>query len=157
MSDKYRFDNRTRAEFERDIKEGNLLEKQLLIRWLQRLGDGRKYRETGCGNDGEFLTADKVSLAADFWVDGYGSVEVKFAKPLAQTFHLKVDQIDYYIRNNASILMVIGVETATPKYSLMTLDDLHYIAEEAEVVNCRQFGNKQAYRVPSSWLSWKDL
>lgn len=156
MGDNYRFDRRSKEEFKRDIKEGNMLEKQLLERWLRRVGNP-KYRETGCGNDGEFLEASQVSLAADFWVEGYGSVEVKFAKPLASTFHLKVDQIASYLRNNASVLMVIGVNTITPKYYLMSQDDLLYITENAPCVTCEQFGGKQAYRVPAEWLSWKML
>jgi hypothetical protein len=106
---------------------------------------------------GEYLEADRVSMAPDFEVNGV-PVEVKFCRNVPPYFHLKVDQMEHYSDiPNAHVLMVLGSDTENPKFSLVTPDDIGYLLEECERVFCRQFGNKEALRVPADWLTWKPL
>lgn len=154
--DKYRFDNRTEKEFKKDIKDGNRIERMLLERWLPTVGNP-SYRDTGCGNDGEFLEIEDVNTDPDFYVEGIGHVEVKFCRPVPRNFHLKVSQIRQYIEHNAQLLMVLGAGCEFPKYSLISVDDLRFLLEACDHVACRQFGNKKAIRVPAEWITWKHL
>lgn len=154
--DKYRFDNRTKEQFAQEIKDGNRIERKLLERWLPTVGNP-SYTDTGCGNDGEFLAFEDVNTDPDFHVDGIGSVEVKFARPIPANFHLKVSQVKQYIEQNAQLLMVLGAGKEFPKYTLISVDDLQFLLDACDHVVCRQFGNKKAIRVPAEWIEWKPL
>lgn len=155
--DAYRFDTRSREQFETEIKEGNKQEGILFRRWLKTFPEAPSFTETGCDNDGGFLEAHEVSLAPDFTVEGIGPVEVKFCRPMAPFFHFKLDQTEHYASEGAHVLMVLGSGTENPKFSLVTPDDLGYLLDEAERVFCRQFGGKEALRVDATWLTWKHL
>jgi len=152
----YRFDNRTQAQFARDIKDGNRIERKLLERWLLTIGNP-KYEDNGCGNDGRYLTLEQVTVDPDFKVNGVGFVEVKFCRPMPKSFHLKVSQLNKYIAQNAQLLMVLGAATECPKYTLISVDDLKYLLEACEHVVCHQFGDKKSIVVPCEWITWKLL
>lgn len=154
--DAYRFDNRSKEQFKKEIKDGNRIERMLLERWLPTIGNP-SYEDTGCGNDGEFLDFKDVNTDPDFKVDGVGYVEVKFCRPIPRDFHLKVSQVKQYVDQNAQLLMVLGAGQEFPKYSLICVDDLKFLLEVCEHVVCRQFGNKKAIKVPAEWVQWKSL
>lgn len=152
----YRFDRRSRAQFQEDIKEGNRIERELLDRWLLTVGSP-SFEDTGCGNDGEYLNFDRVSTSPDFAVDGYGSVEVKFCRPTPAIFHLKLGQLRQYARYNASILMVLGVEGSKQIFTLISPAEINLLMKECPHVHCSQFGGKAAIQVPVRRLRWQEL
>ena len=154
--DKYRFDNRSKEQFVKEIRDGNRIERMLLERWLKTIGDPA-YRDTGCDNDGEFLEIEDVNADPDFDVDGVGSVEVKFCRPIPAEFHLKISQVQQYVERGAQLLMVLGAGKQNPKYSLISVDDQQFLLDACDHVICRQFGNKKAIKVPSDWIQWKHL
>jgi len=156
IRDQYRFDTRNETEFRKDIKDGNRIERMLLERWLPTVGSPT-YRDTGCGNDGEFLDIEDVNTDPDFYVDTIGYVEVKFCRPVPRHFHLKSSQIRQYIENNAQLLMVLGAGREFPTYTLISVDDLRFLMDACDEVICRQFGNKKAIRVPVEWIQWKQM
>ena len=154
--DKYRFDNRSKERFVKDISDGNRIERMLLERWLLTIGNPA-YTDNGCGNDGEFLPFDEVTTEPDFEVEGVGLVEVKFCRPIPEYFHLKSSQIQHYIAKGAQLLMVLGAGKEFPKYKLISVDDLAFLLKACDEVTCRQFGNKKALRVPAEWIQWSPL
>lgn len=159
---KYRFDNRTKEEFERDIKNGTAKETELLKLWLKKIYKTTRikltYKYNGCGPDGEYLSSKKVNTNADFIVDSVGLIEVKFSKLLLTNFfHLKVQQINSYIKQNAYVLMINGAETKTPSYILLSPNRLANIVAKCKVVAWAGFGGKKSYRIPINMFRWKDL
>ena len=156
----YRFDKRSKEQFIKDIEEASRIERQLLERWLiwleKEYGQKFNYCNTGCGNDGQYLEQKDVNCKADFEVDKFGLVEVKFSKTWADPFHLKVQQIQKYAEQDACILFVNGSETATPKFTFIEPKKLMK-KKKIKVVKCWHFGGKEAYRIPTNRYEWEKL
>lgn len=157
-----RYDNRSEEEFKQDIAYKTLVERKLFIQWIDLLereqGSRPAFTDTGCGKHGEFIEAAKVSTDADFNVEGFGAIEVKFARPmLKRDFHLKVGQTKSYIQQNASILMVIGADEDVPKFTLLSPRVLQEIIDTCPVTRWVGFGDKPAYRIDINRFIWRDL
>ncbi len=134
----------------------------ILERWLDVIEEDKGCRPSiesfGCDNDGEYLPDDQVNSRADYDVEGYGKIEVKFAKPLLRTcFHLKSSQIRSYIKQKAMILMINGWLTDDPVFTLIKLADLKKITEKCKEVEWRGFGGKKSYKVPTRQFKWRPL
>lgn len=159
----YRYDQRSKKEFERDIKEHTSTERALFMRWLDYLqkstGERPAFKDCGCGSDGEYLEDQDVNTNPDFAVDGYGFVEVKFSKPMLKTvFHLKKNQVDKYIKKNATVLMFNGTnDDDGPQFTMLKTEALQDVVDGCKVVNWKGFGYKPAYRVPVSKFIWRKL
>lgn len=159
----YRFDRRSKEEFAADIKSSTQTEAVLLNLWLNYMerttGQRPTFRHTGCGpDDGEFLEDKQVTTHADYEVGGIGLLEVKFAKKmLDKVFHLKVRQVDSYLRQGATILMVNGSDTDSPVFAIISPDTLRDITDTCEVRPWQGFGNKRAYKIPVSRFIWRPL
>lgn len=154
----YRIDKRTLEEFKADIKESSKLEEKLLQRWLKTENLPIIYEFTGCGPDGEYLTEKDVTTRADFRVPNIGNVEVKFSKKELQTFfHLKVQQIDSYIKQKCLILMVNGANTQKATYTLLNNKYLKYIRNNCVIINWYGFGGKASYRCLIQDFTWRKL
>jgi hypothetical protein len=158
-----RFDYRSKEEFKREIKDRTEQERLLFLRWIKILeaeagGITPKYQDNGCGQHGEFLENHEVSLDADFVVDGYGPLEVKFAKPLLKdVFHLKVGQTKSYIKQGATVLMVNGADELVPDYVLLNPEVLQNIVDNCPVVRWGGFGGKPSYRIKVDKYIWRPL
>lgn len=162
MGKNYRFDERSKEEFQEDIKNHTMEERALFLLWLDLIeketGTRPKFKDTGCGKNGDFLEDNEVNTDPDFEVDGYGEIEVKFAKPmLKRSFHLKRNQVKQYHKRGASILMVNGAEEDVPTFTMLKPDALEAIMKECDVVNWKGFGWKPAYRIPVSRFLWRSL
>jgi hypothetical protein len=162
MARKYRFDERNQAEFERDIKNHTMEERALFLLWLdlmeEETGSRPEFQDIGCGKNGDFLEDHEVNTNPDFKVEGYGELEVKFAKPLLKrSFHLKKNQVKQYHKRGASILMVNGASEDIPMYTLLKTDALAAIMEDCDIVSWRGFGGKPAYRIPIKKFIWRPL
>lgn len=162
MGKNYRFDERSKKEFEDDIKHHTMEERALFLLWLDLIeketGTRPEFKDTGCGKHGDFLEDQDVSTAPDFKVDGYGEIEVKFSKPLLKrSFHLKVSQVKAYYKRGATILMVMGSNEDIPQFTMLKPDALAAIMKECEIVNWKGFGWKPAYRIPVNRFLWRAL
>jgi len=162
MGGNYRFDERSEKQFKRDIKDHTMAERALFLLWLDLIeretGTRPDFEDTGCGKNGEFLEDKQVSTEPDFTVDGYGQVEVKFAKPLlTRTFHLKVNQVKQYHKKGATILMVNGSDEEVPEFTMLKPEALDRIMKEYKVVPWKGFGFKPAYRIPVKDFIWRPL
>jgi hypothetical protein len=158
----YRFDNRSKEQFKREIKESTLRERTLFLLWISLIehetGKRPNFRDVGCGNDGEYLEDSQVSTDPDFWVDGYGQIEVKFSKPLlTKTFHLKANQVKSYLKKNAAILMVNGADSDAPTFTILKPKALKNIMKSCEIIPWTGFGGKQSYRIPVDMFVWRSL
>lgn len=160
----YRFDQRTEEEFKKDIKDRTLEERRLFFVWLDLLeaeqGERPDYDDTGCGKDGEFLEDANVTTNADYYVEGYGPIEVKFAIPmLTKNFHLKERQVKSYIEQSATVLMVNGAGEDVPSFTMISPDALQALVQDddIEVVKWVGFGFKQSYRIPISRFVWRPM
>jgi hypothetical protein len=160
QSNEYRLDNRSQRKFNKDILEATNHEKQLVSIWVKILSKERgkkiNFRDNGCGNDGKPLGINEVSTDADFIVDEVGLVEVKFSKSLCKDFfHLKVNQVTSYLKQNATVLMVNGSNTENPTFIIINSDGLSRIKNSCKVVNFAGFGFKSSYKIPINDYIWK--
>ena len=158
----YRFDKRTKQEFRRDIKIASQIENKIIELWLDRIekrrGERPKYWHIGCNNDGSYLEDHEVSTEADYCVYGYGKIEIKFSKPMiTKCFHLKVNQVRSYIRQNANILMVNGWNTPNPMFVLIRVHVLKSGIKRWKRVSFHGCGNKPCFRIPVDEFIWRPL
>jgi hypothetical protein len=158
----YRFDERSKEQFEKDIRDRTMEERSLFLLWLDLIeketGHRPKYKDTGCGKTGKYLEDAEVSTAPDFEVDGYGHIEVKFSKPrLIKVFHLKVGQVKQYLKQKATILMVNGTNEDIPEFTMLKPAAHQDIVKTCQVVNWTGFGFKPAYRIPVKRFLWRAL
>jgi hypothetical protein len=156
----YRRDRRSLDAFKADIKNGALAERQIIERWLQTVeketGNRPKFTDNGCDNSGEYLEDRDVSLEPDFYVDGYGFIEVKFSYPkLRGRFHLKTDQVVYYLRNNTTILFADGWRTDSPVFTVIVPSELEKLVNGQNTIKFDGFGGKDAYRISTDRLTWQ--
>ena len=158
----YRFDSRSKDQFEQDIKDRTLKERDLFFAWLDYVetqsGTRPEFTETGCGNHGDFLDDADVSTAPDFNVEGYGHVEVKYSDPLIKRdFHLKANQVKAYEKMGATILMFNGCREETPVFTMLKPEDLKEIIDSYPVIHFQGFGGKPSYKIPVSEYIWRSV
>lgn len=132
----YRFDNRSKDEFKKDIYFGTLLEKYLFQEWLKVADNSdfvniQSWGDNGCGNDGAFIEKGNTA-GADYKISGEltmrsGNVvpvtdmplEIKWV-PTAGKFTLKKGDLKAYVRESANILFIYnsvkcGTDLRKPK------------------------------------------
>jgi len=158
----YRFDDRSKEQFEKDIKNHTMEERALFLLWLdlveKETGTRPKYKDTGCGKSGDFLEDKEVSTDPDFKVEGYGEIEVKFAKPLlTRSFHLKINQVRSYHKKGATILMVNGADEEVPTFTMLKPKALAAIMKDCKQVPWKGFGYKMSYRIAVKRFVWRPL
>lgn len=158
----YRYDNRSEDQFKKDIKSRTQEERSLFLAWLDLIekttGKRPSFTDTGCGQTGELLTDKEVSMNPDFYVEGYGKVEVKFSKPmLDKFFHLKASQVRSYCKSNAIILMINGASEPVPQYTMLKAVALQDIIDTCKVIPWTGFGGKPSYKIPVDKFIWRPL
>lgn len=162
MNSNYRFDQRSEEEFLKDIKNRTLEERKLFFLWLdlvqKETGTRPIFKDTGCGKDGDYLEDDQVSTDPDFEVEGYGKLEVKFSKPICETFfHLKEGQVKSYYKSGAIILMINGARSEIPTFTMLKSETLKDIIDTCKLVPFAGFGYKMSYKIPISKFVWRPL
>lgn len=157
----YRMDSRSQEQFIRDIKVGNERERQaikLFKTYMEReLKIVIDVVENGCDMSGDFIADErKVSTGADYTVNGL-ALEVKTSVGHNVDIYLKVQQIDAYIRQGASILYVNGFERPSPAFTLWTLEDLKQMKAQlkGETPPNRVNGGKLSYRINALKYEWR--
>ncbi len=154
----YRQDGRSKDEFREQIQKRITRENELFLKWIESHENPPKYVYNGCGLNGEYLEDDQVTSDADYIVDGYGPFETKYSGPLIKTcFHLKVSNINSYIKQKATILMINGADTSNPVWTIISPNVLKKITEEETIISFPGFGGKNAYKIPISKFTWRPL
>lgn len=144
----YRKDFRSEEKFKIDIDKFSKLEEKLVKLFADKIGQ-QCYRHGF--REGE-LEDSEVNTNADFWVDTIGLLEVKTCKTSPEFFHLKVSQIQSYIKQKAKILMVLSAEKH-PAYSVIDPNSLiNY-----DVVPFFPYGGKLCYKIPRKDFRWTGL
>lgn len=155
-------DNRSKEQFIRDIKKGNERERLAITLFKSYLrnefGFEGAIEENGCDMSGEFIEdISKVTSGADYVVGANKlPLEVKTAAGHVPTIYLKVNQVKSYIRQEASLLYVNGIERPVPAFTFFTLEDLKEIQSTCEIVtppNNIQ-GGKLSYKIDAHELTW---
>jgi len=156
----YRKDKRSLKEFKADIKSAKHIELDCLMRWLKIQDKPLSYQANAPGEDGEYLEDKEVTTDADYSVESYGLMEVKFSKPMINKhFHLKVAQVQSYLKQGATILMVNGYETERPEWTLIYPDKLEILTKHPDcpIIPYFGFGGKPSYKIPVGLFYWREL
>lgn len=156
----YRQDGRDEETFRRDIKKSTIAEGKILRKWLDYLeretGIRPDFRDNGCDNSGKLLSDQEVNAAADYAVDGYGLVEVKFSYPkLERFFHLKVGQVRRILKDKAYLLFANGWRTRNPTFCLVSPERLRVVTQGLKEIPWQGFGGKMSYRISVKRFRWK--
>ena len=122
----YRKDNRTLQEFKEDIKKYSEEQERglhLVFKALNiDLGD-EDYTDNGVDNSGEYIEDDEeIHCDADFCLNK--KIEVKLCNPNINRFHIKVNQVKTYIKENAVILFIMGYDTDNPHFTFLNPKDV---------------------------------
>ena len=162
ISNTYRYDHRTKEEFERDIQQGTAIEQDIIGRYakayLKRYGKELQIIQNGCDMTGGYLEAAMVTTQADYLVGkNKMPVEVKSNKSKRSILNLKVSQVKSYIKQNAHVLLVNGYSTNRPQFTWFSPTDLVEISNTKEVVENSYWGNKKCYKLFAKDYTWHDL
>ncbi len=164
----YRYDNRTKEEFSKNIKDASILQSQMISLWKDEMlykGLSVDIEDNGCDNSGGYL--DKASNAPDYRIrllkgrsfsnDLY---EVKTAPHYDKYYSFKVDSLTSCIYYNAYILVFGGVAPNRP----IDLDKLRWSIispqQTAQILNTYPittngylFGGKPIVQIPAKDFS----
>ncbi len=132
----YRFDNRSKDQFKKDIYFATHLEKYFFNKWLDIVKGSdfinvTSWGDNGCGNDGEFIEKGNTS-GADYKISGELTMRSGNKKPVtdmplelkwvptAGKFTLKKGDLKAYVRESANILFIYnsvrcGTDLRKPK------------------------------------------
>lgn len=109
--------------------------------------------DNGCDNSGRLLSDREVNSWADFRVDGK-PVEVKFNNNHLSKFHFKVDQLESYLKQGASVLWVNGYTTGKPVFTVLETVDLERIKRTQTPVAFLPWGGKLCYEITAAEFRW---
>jgi len=159
----YRLDSRTKEQFAADIKAATAQEKILMglyVEWLNKTKGGGKtpysFTDNGVDNSGEYLEPGTAHAAADFILHKKGGrdkkIEIKFSRTVSNSnFHLKVAQMERYIREDVCIINFMGVTPPDCRFCILTPASL----KEALVSGERKrFWHKDCIRFKTSGQKW---
>ena len=140
----YRFDWRSKEEFEEDVREATAIERRI-ISWFA--GEtGALFADFGVDNSGRYQ--EKASAEPDYII--YIPIEVKFSREWIEKIHFKVNQIEKYRRYGGKILFINGYETTSPYWYLFDVEEI----EKYPIV---KFWEKDCYEVPADEFDWTPL
>lgn len=159
-NNKFRFDSRTKEEFTKDIKESTDIEAKLMQLYVDDLNKRKgellyTFSNNGCDNSGEYLTAKKVSTKADFILHKKGSkdrlIEIKFSKPDVSSFHLKIHQLESYVKQDNAIVMFTSIDDDNIRYTVLLPRNYRDYIDKGER---KRFWGKDCIRLKTNDFDW---
>ncbi|MGG3561615.1 hypothetical protein ABES03_08425 [Neobacillus rhizosphaerae] len=161
-TDAYRFDVRTKEQFIVDIEKGNARERLAIILFKNFLKNQFGFYgdivPNGCDMSGDFINdISKVNSGADYLVgENKLPLEVKTSTGHNTTIYLKVNQVDSYIRQGASVLYVNGIERPVSAFTFWTFEDLKEMRRTCERVIPPNGinGGKESFKIDALKYSW---
>lgn len=155
-----RMAGRTKEKFKEDIRKGHLIEKEVVERYSvfykSNTGKDLKIVDNGVDNSGKYLNINDVRDDADFVLNGV-PVEIKVIKNDLFQFRLKLNLIKSYIKQGACILIVLGWETDTPKFTLLNQHELKHMATFGKKEVSGDWEGKPTVLVYRNSFEWKPL
>lgn len=155
MHNDYRKDNRTDAEFEKDILEGHQFEREIVERYAAHVR--QKYNVdvtiTDNGVDNSGAIHDEGDCRADFLFNGK-PLEIKYINQHADEFRFKDYQVLSYIQQNASVLLVNGWLTEEPTFTVIKPDKLKQIVATKKPKPFEPWGFKKCYFLKKYTFNW---
>lgn len=159
----FRFDSRSREQFEKDIKDYTDRERfllQLFLDELESLGMSAQASDHGCDNSGAFLSS--ASRLADYLIrlgqDTY-LLEIKFG-PSPKYVTFKVDDLKAYISQSAYILLFyssknfvgrhikdVEKEKKNLLYEIVRPETMRQILLDCKPFRFRGMGNKECVQI----------
>lgn len=127
-----RQDNRSIAQFRKDIKECTSIELSLMREYVKFLNESKDrgdrpyfFEDHGVDNTGAFIANERmVNCKADFLLKRSGQndrkIEIKFCRDEKSVFHLKIHQIKKYIQDDVCIVNWMGIDTQNRKFCILT-------------------------------------
>jgi hypothetical protein len=157
----YRMDGRTKEQFIEDIKKGNERERLAITLFRHYLRRDHGFTgdiiENGVDMTGDFIEdVKKVKADADYKVGKAElPLEVKTSAGHSMTIYLKERQVKSYIRQNACLLYVNGIEEIAC-FTFFTVEDLKEIVRtQTPVTPHKANGGKLSYKLDARELEWR--
>lgn len=130
MPKNYSFDSRTKAEFAKDIKDATAIESKLMKSYVLWLNFNRRaepsyfFINNGIDNTGKYIAdRQKVKAHADFLLCRVGrsprKIDIKFCRKDYKSFHLKVNQLTKYLKDDVCIVNWMGIETPNRRFCII--------------------------------------
>lgn len=165
--DHYKFDSRTKEEFVSDMEKGLKNEVKAINTFREILSNSTVQNHevvyVGSDQEGE-ISYDRdngianVDLFPDYLLKykerrriRANFIEVKVCNPHSRECYFKVKQLEQYRDlGRVTILFVMGISTSTPKFILVTPEEILNLGIESSVV----YG-KETIKVPSDYFNWE--
>jgi hypothetical protein len=155
-----RLAGRTYEEFEKDIRQGHINEREVIKRYAklykEKTGKDLHIIDNGVDNTGEFLDVSKVRDDVDFVVNGK-PLEVKIIKNKLFQFRLKLNLLKSYIEQNANVLVVIGWETDTPEFTILGKQDIEHVVKFGKKFISGDWEGKPTVQLYRNSYRWTEL
>lgn len=163
-----RFDNRSRDEFARDIKECSEIEHDLMVKYVAWLNSMREkdapeyqFKDNGIDNTGQFIEkCSDITTDADFLLVREGKpprkIDIKFCRPDRDKFHLKVSQMLSYVQDDVCIVNFMGIDGNNKRFCILPPDQLAWWLQNGERIKFKPFGYKESIKfdVNNEHLVW---
>jgi hypothetical protein len=160
----YRRDGRSVERFAQDLKDCHRVENQLMtlyVGWLNsriRNDDKYSFEDNGVDNSGKLLTDKQVTSAADFLLIRAGHsakhIDIKFCREERKTFHLKVSQLNQYVKNNVAIINYMGSDGENRRFCIIKPDEIKWLLKYGEKVKFAVWGYKECIRCYVNDFEW---
>lgn len=163
---KYKFDDRNKEQFIRDLKDGLAKEVQAINVFKEILKnsviENPEIIYIGSEKEGEVIFEGNEVANVDLFPDYFlkfkknrrarcNLVEVKVCNPHSQYAYFKKKQLEQYEElDNVVILFVMGISTETPKFILVTPEQILNMGIAPEVV----YG-KETFRCSVALFNWE--
>ena len=114
-----------------------------------------KIIDHGVDNSGKLLGDKQVNTKADFLLvtddNTQFKIEIKFSRPFNDVFHLKVGQLNSYIKQDCCIVMFNGINTDKPAYCIIKPKEMGKILDTARRIS---LWGKQQVQLPAKDFTW---
>lgn len=161
----YRYDNRSESEFARHISECHKIERTLMKYYVNYLNRNKRkdtkysFKDNGCDNTGNLIKNDKkVTTDADFLLLREGmpdrKIDIKFSKKDGTAFHLKVNQLKQYIKNDVCIICFCDAHGPNTRFCIITPAMQRQMLNAGKFIKFPQWGNKLVVKCLNSEHDW---
>jgi len=162
----YRKDNRTTEQFAADIKECTSIESflmKLYVKWLNenKVRNNIPYThiDNGINNTGDLIREDNdVDTRADFVLKREGRpdrlIDIKFCRKDYNRFHLKINQIKSYIKNDVCIINFMGIMSPNRRFCIIPPMALQEHLNKKEIILFEPWGYKEVLRFLENEFEW---
>jgi hypothetical protein len=163
---KYKFDDRSKEQFIRDLKEGLAKEVQAINIFKEILKnsviENPEVIYIGSEKEGEVIFEGNEVANVDLFPDyllkfkknrraRVNFIEVKVCNPQSQFAYFKKKQLEQYSEiHDVAILFVMGISTENPKFILVTPEQILNLGIAPELI----YG-KETYKAHISLFNWE--